>query len=78
MSIDLSEFRQPSKPKLCRVGKILTKLDETDVEKFQAALEATDITNEAITNWLVIKTGDRPHVTTLALHRRSVCTCDRP
>jgi len=76
MTIDLSEFRSARGPKACKIGKLVEKLSKEDTEKFQAALEAKDITSLAITTWLELKTGQRTHQSTLRLHRTGGCNCD--
>ena len=76
MTIDLSEFRSQRISEACKIGKLATVLSEDDLEKFQAALQAKDITSLAITTWLELKTGKRTHQSTLRLHRTGSCNCD--
>jgi len=76
MSIDLSEFKNLSKPKPCIVGKWVPTLSDEEQAKFQAALQEPTITTSNIFRWAESK-GGTFRLNAVMIHRRGACSCHR-
>ena len=72
MSIDLSEFRQPSRTAQCRVKTAIETLAEGAT--LEAALAEADITTASICAWLKRRDFEIG-TTTIARHRKRGCSC---
>jgi len=73
---DLSEFRTNIRTKPCIVSRWSEKLSSDDQAKFQAALEAFDISTSAIYRWAEQRDADF-RLNSVQLHRRGNCACRR-
>lgn len=76
MTVDLSEFHNISKNKLCIVARFVDTLSDADAEKFVAALDEATITSSDILRWCA-KRDSAFRLNALYLHRRAECSCHR-
>jgi len=74
MTIDLSEFRKPTKVVKCAIKTAIETLNEADT--LIAALDTPDITTSSIHQWLR-RRGESMASTTVARHRKQDCACYR-
>jgi hypothetical protein len=78
MKDELLEEFMPDKDRPCIIARAMEFLDPEDVEKMNAAMSRSDITNVAIYKWYRNKV---PHIQfsrdSLRIHRSNGCTCAR-
>jgi len=74
--VDLSEFISAKPVRKCITGRGIAGLSPDDLEKLNAALDATHIRTSDIVRWLNDKGIYSKH-TSVSRHRSGECSCPR-
>ena len=76
--VDLSDFAPIHKGPVCAVSLALEILEGEQLEKSEAALEASHIQHKRIADKMTEWAGIKVTPESAARHRKHDCSCDRP